>query len=178
MLTRHKSQHGADVTSWPYLTLINSLTTPRRPAATTTLKADSANSILEKQRLNRPVSPHLSIYRPQITWYGSALNRVTGSVLSGGFYVFGAAYLILPLFGWHLDSVSMAAAFGSLPVAAKLAIKLGVALPFTYHSFNGVRHLMWDTGRGLDNKGVQRTGWAVVGLSVVSAAGLAFVGTG
>ena len=74
--------------------------------------------------------------------------------------------------------MSMAAAFGSLPVAAKVAIKLGVALPFTYHSFNGVRHLMWDVGSGLDNKQVQRTGWAVVGLSVVSAAGLAFVGTG
>lgn len=142
------------------------------------MKADSANSILEKQRLNRPVSPHLSVYRPQITWYGSALNRITGSLLSGGFYVFGAAYLVSPLSGWHLDSVSMAAAFGSLSMAAKVAIKFGVALPFTYHGFNGVRHLMWDTGRGLDNKGVQRTGWAVVGLSVVSAAGLAFVGTG
>ena len=70
----------------------------------------------------------------------------------------------------------MAATFGSLPVAAKVAMKFGLAWPFTYHSFNGIRHLVWDTGRELDNKGVQRTGWAVVGLSVVSAAGLAMLG--
>ena len=58
-----------------------------------------------------------------------------------------------------------------------MAIKFGVALPFTYHALGGVRHLVWDTGRQLSNKGVQRTGWAVVGLSIVSAAGLALVGT-
>ena len=57
-------------------------------------------------------------------------------------------------------------------------VKFSIAWPFTYHLLNGVRHLVWDTGRELSNKGVQRTGWAVVGLSVVSAAGLAFVGTG
>lgn len=99
-------------------------------------------------------------------------------MVSGGFYAFGFAYLVSPLFGWHLGSAEMAAAFGSMSTTAKVLIKFGVAWPFTYHSFNGVRHLMWDTGRELDNKGVQRTGWAVVGLSVVSAAGLAMVGTG
>lgn len=40
----------------------------------------------------------------------------------------------------------MAAAFGSLPVAAKFGIKTAIAMPFTYHSLNGVRHLVWDTG--------------------------------
>ena len=62
-----------------------------------------------------------------------------------GVYVFGAAYLVSPLFGWHLDVASMAAAFGSLPVAAKFGIKTAIALPFTYHSFNGLRHLAWDS---------------------------------
>ena len=131
--------------------------------------------MLAKQRLNRPVSPHLSVYRPQITWYSSALNRITGSVLSGGLYVFALAYLVAPLFGWHLESAVLAASFGSLPVAVKVAFKSLVALPFTFHSFNGVRHLVWDVGVGFANKTVMRSGWAVVGLSVASALGLAFV---
>ena len=64
-------------------------------------------------------------------------------------YVFGAAYLVSPLFGWHLDVVSMAAAFGSLPIAAKVGIKTAIAFPFAYHSLNGLRHLAWDTGVGI-----------------------------
>ncbi len=101
------------------------------------------------------------------------MNRFTGAVLSGGFYVFGAAYLVSPLFGWHLDSASMAAAFGSLPVAAKVLAKFAVAMPFTFHSFNGIRHLVWDMGRELSNKAVNTTGWVVVGISTVSALWLA-----
>lgn len=138
---------------------------------------EPTSDILIKQRLNRPVSPHLAIYRPQITWYGSALNRITGSILSGGFYVFGAAYVLAPVMGWHLESASIAAAFGSLPVAAKFGIKALAAFPFTYHSYNGIRHLVWDMGYSINNKQVQRTGWAVVGLSVVSTLGLALYGT-
>lgn len=143
--------------------------------ATQTVRAEDAHEILVKQRLNRPVSPHLSIYKPQITWYGSGLNRITGSVLSGGLYVFGAAYLVAPLFGWHLESATMAAAFGAWPVALKVATKMAVAFPFTYHSFNGLRHFAWDLGKDMSNKQVQRTGWAVVGISVASSVALAFI---
>jgi succinate dehydrogenase (ubiquinone) cytochrome b560 subunit len=148
----------------------------RRQASTsepTPSPSSAPNAILAAQRLRRPVSPHLSIYKPQITWYGSALNRITASLLSGGFYVFGAAYLVAPLFGWHLESASLAAWFGALPVLAKVGIKFGLSLPFTYHAFNGVRHLVWDMGKELSNRQVARTGFAVVGLSLVSSAVLA-----
>jgi len=144
-------------------------------ASHSSTEAVEPGQILARQRLNRPVSPHLSIYRPQITWYGSALHRITGSILSGGLYVFATAYLISPLLGWHLESASIAAAFGALPLAAKFAVKLGVALPFTYHAFNGVRHLVWDLGKQLTNKQVIKTGWTVVGLSVTSAVALALL---
>jgi succinate dehydrogenase (ubiquinone) cytochrome b560 subunit len=129
--------------------------------------------ILVSQRKKRPTSPHLTIYQPQMPWIASGLNRITGSVLSGGFYVFGAAYLVSPLFGWHLDSASMVAAFGSLPVAAKVAAKFAVAMPFTFHSFNGLRHLSWDLGKAFNNKTVIKTGWIVTGVSFVSALWLA-----
>ena len=132
--------------------------------------------ILVAQRKLRPVSPHLTIYQPQIPWILSALNRITGCVVSGGFYVFGAAYLVSPLFGWHMDSATMAAAFGSLPVMAKVAAKFAVAMPFTFHSINGIRHLVWDLALNFKNKSVIATGWTVVGLSVASSLALvAFV---
>jgi succinate dehydrogenase (ubiquinone) cytochrome b560 subunit len=137
------------------------------------LTPSDSYQILVAQRKNRPTSPHLSIYRPQITWYASISHRFTGSVLSGGFYVFGAAYLVSPLFGWHLDSASLAAAFGSLPVLAKVGLKGLVAFPFTFHSFNGIRHLVWDLGKEFSNKAVIRSGWTVVGISAVSALYLA-----
>src|SRR6266516_7958120 len=81
---------------YPSLTLspLSSLVTTEK------LTTTAAHDILAAQRLNRPVSPHLSIYRPQVTWYASALNRITGAVLSGGLYVFAAAYLVSPLLGW------------------------------------------------------------------------------
>jgi succinate dehydrogenase (ubiquinone) cytochrome b560 subunit len=145
-----------------------------RPTSSSTNTSDPTK-ILAQQRLNRPVSPHLSIYRPQITWYGSSIHRITGVAASGSLYLFAMAYLVAPLMGWHLESASIAAAFGSLPFAAKFATKLGLALPFTYHSMNGVRHLIWDTGRLMANKQVIRTGWTVVGLSVTSAVLLALI---
>ncbi|KAG8628386.1 hypothetical protein KVT40_004259 [Elsinoe batatas] len=136
---------------------------------------EAQTSILARQRLQRPVAPHLGIYKPQITWYGSALNRITGSMLSGAFYVYGALYLVAPLFGWQVGTAVMAAGFAKWGVLAKTAVKLPFAFFFTYHSFNGLRHLMWDLGKGVNNVSVQRSGWVAVGLSVVSAVALCFV---
>lgn len=137
--------------------------------------ADANDSVLVRQRLNRPVAPHLMIYKWQTTWILSALNRITGSILSGTFYVFGAAYVAAPLFGWHLDSASIAAAFAAWPAFLQVSTKLFFALPFTFHSFNGLRHLVWDTGSAFRNSQVVKTGWTVVGLSVISALGLALI---
>ncbi|KAI4087603.1 MAG: hypothetical protein LQ344_006667 [Seirophora lacunosa] len=157
--------------------------TQSRPAATESIPPSykvplhDGNAILNRQRLNRPVSPHLTIYQTQIPWTLSALNRITGSVLSGGFYVFGFAYLVSPLLGWHIESAALAQSFAELPTLVKGGLKFLVALPFTFHSFNGVRHLIWDSGREFANKSVVRSGWVVMGLTVVSSLGLAVYGT-
>jgi succinate dehydrogenase (ubiquinone) cytochrome b560 subunit len=108
-----------------------------------------------------------------MTWYASITHRITGSILSGGFYIFGSAYLVAPLLGWHLDSASLVAAFASWPVALKVAAKFSVALPFTFHSFNGFRHLAWDMGKTMTNSMINKTGWTVTAISVVSALYLA-----
>ncbi|KAL8772782.1 MAG: hypothetical protein Q9209_002127 [Squamulea sp. 1 TL-2023] len=150
--------------------------THSRLAATQNVPGDEAYAILKAQRAARPISPHLTIYQTQIPWVLSGLNRITGSLLSGGFYVFGAAYLVSPLLGWHLESSALAASFAELPTAVKLLLKFGVALPFTFHSWNGIRHLVWDCGMELANKSVVRTGQVVMGLTVVSSGALAVYG--
>ncbi|KAI4120447.1 MAG: hypothetical protein LQ338_007014 [Usnochroma carphineum] len=147
-----------------------------RPQATN-IEPTEADAILMRQRRSRPISPHLSIYQTQIPWVMSALNRITGSLLSGAFYLFGFTYLISPLFGWHMESSALAESFAQLPTAVRGGLKFMVALPFTYHGFNGMRHLVWDSGRELANKSVVRTGWVVMGLTVVCSAGLAVYGT-
>ncbi|RFU31504.1 hypothetical protein B7463_g4800, partial [Scytalidium lignicola] len=149
------------------------LTMQTRPATTQKITTSDAHSILAAQRKNRPTSPHLSIYQPQIPWIASSLHRITGAIVSGGFYIFGAAYLVSPLFGWHMDSASMAAAFAAWPAALKVATKSVIALPFTFHAFNGVRHLVWDFGKEFKNKQVINTGLVVFSLAGLSTIYLA-----
>ncbi|KIW07029.1 succinate dehydrogenase, cytochrome b556 subunit [Verruconis gallopava] len=141
----------------------------RREVTSQNVSKEAAGEILAKQRLRRPVSPHLSIYRWQITWIPSAANRVTGVALSGLFYLYGIGYLIAPAMGWHLESAVVAASVAAWPVAAKVLLKTTLALPFTFHSLNGLRHLTWDLGKMITNKKVQQTGWTVVIASVLSA---------
>lgn len=143
-----------------------------RPAASAATSQDDAQSILAAQRLNRPISPHLTVYKIQMTSSLSILHRATGGFVSGVFYAFGAAYLVAPIFGWHLETASLAAAFGALPVAAKLLAKTVAALPFTYHCVNGIRHLVWDTGAMMTNQQVINTGYAMLAATTVGTLAL------
>lgn len=103
------------------------------------------------------------------------LNRLTGIALSGTFYAFGAAYLVAPYLGWHLESAVLAASFAKWPVVLQGLTKFFVSLPFTFHAFNGIRHLVWDTASAITNKKVIQTGWTAVGLTVLSSLVLAFI---
>jgi succinate dehydrogenase (ubiquinone) cytochrome b560 subunit len=133
----------------------------------------SESTILEKQRLARPVSPHLSIYKPQITWIASSGHRITGVVLSGGLYLWSIVYLIGPALGFQAGSAALAAGFAAWPFVLKAAAKVMLAFPLVFHSFNGLRHIAWDFGLGFATKQVIQTGWFVVGLSAVSSLYLA-----
>ncbi|KAH6641022.1 hypothetical protein F5144DRAFT_562311 [Chaetomium tenue] len=150
-------------------------TTQMRPVATQKLTPADATAILAKQRLNRPVSPHLDVYDKQQTWFGGSIwMRITGSAFSGSLYVFATAYLAAPLVGWHLESASLAAAFGALPFAAKGALKFLAAWPFAFHAINGVRHLLFDMAVGFKRQTIVKSGWYIWGASVVSGLYLAF----
>lgn len=64
----------------------------------------------------------------------------------------------------------MAAVFGGLPTAVKVGVKTLVAAPFAYHFWNGIRHLVWDSGRGLSKAQLGRSG-VLVGVLVVGTVG-------
>lgn len=106
---------------------------------------------------DRPLSPHISIYRWPITMVLSILHRITGIALSLGLVVFVA---------WLFDAASgpesyavflsvMGSAFGKL-------LLIGWSFAFFLHLSNGVRHLLWDTGRGLEKGQANLSSWLVL----------------
>jgi succinate dehydrogenase / fumarate reductase, cytochrome b subunit len=105
----------------------------------------------------RPLSPHLQIYRPQITTVLSISHRFSGAVLSGGFLLL--VYWLAALAAGNEAYAAALAFFGAWPV--RLMLFLGT-LAFYFHLANGLRHLWWDTGRGFEIAQVKASGWAVV----------------
>jgi len=145
----------------------------RRFVSTEPMTAPDNIALLNAQRTHRPTSPHLAIYQPQITWLLSGLNRITGVALSGVLYGASLLYLLHPMFP-VIDSAHAVSLAASMPVWLKGGLKLIFALPFTFHTFNGVRHLLWDVGQGLTLKGVYAGGYTVLALTAVSSIYLAF----
>ncbi|CAG8738360.1 22365_t:CDS:2 [Cetraspora pellucida] len=136
---------------------------------------DEYNKILNIQRAARPISPHMTIYQPQITWYMSGFHRITGGALATALYGGAIAYAIQGQLGLGLNSDALIAEIATLPASLKFAGKFALAFPFTFHTFNGVRHLIWDTGSALTLKGVYATGYTVLGLSAISTLGLCMI---
>ncbi len=108
-------------------------------------------------RGNRPLSPHLSIYRPQLTSVTSILTRITGNAM------LVAALLIV---WWFLAAATSPEAYATAnAVITSLLGDLVMALSLWglwYHTLAGVRHLIWDNAVGLDIPTAYKLGWGVV----------------
>ncbi|EZA55187.1 Succinate dehydrogenase cytochrome b560 subunit, mitochondrial [Ooceraea biroi] len=123
-------------------------------------------------RLKRPMSPHLQIYQIQLTWVLSITHRSTGMMLSSYAIFLGLGTLFIPGgIPCFIETVQNLC----LPTSILFAGKTLLALPATFHTFNGLRHLMWDLGQLLTIKEVYSTGYLVTGLSVISALALAMM---
>ena len=110
----------------------------------------------------RPLSPHLSVYKPQITTAMSIFHRLTGIALAFGLPVF-VMWLLVVAGGPQIYS-SFMECFKS-PVGQILLF--GWSFSFFYHFFCGIRHLLWDAGYFLTIKGVYSTGRIAIGLALV-----------
>lgn len=115
---------------------------------------------------NRPLSPHLQIYRPQLTSVLSIAHRGAGVALG-----VGAAFFAW----WLLAAASGPEAYGTAQAFFGSALGIIVLAGFTfalfYHLCNGIRHLFWDAGMGLELDRAYRSGWAVIAASIVLTAG-------
>uniref|UniRef100_A0A2A4IX83 Uncharacterized protein n=1 Tax=Heliothis virescens TaxID=7102 RepID=A0A2A4IX83_HELVI len=115
-------------------------------------------------RLKRPMSPHLSIYAPQLTSVLSVSHRATGMILSGYFSVLGIGALVLPHDISHYIAIIESL---NLSPATLFLGKFLLAAPVGYHLANGVRHLFWDMAKGLTIKEVYSSGYTMLAASVI-----------
>ncbi len=113
-------------------------------------------------RGNRPLSPHLQIYRPQLTSMTSIFTRITGNALIVGTLLI-VWWLLAAATGpdyFETANAVLTSWFGDL-------VMFGSLWALWYHTLAGLRHLYWDTGRGLDVPTAEKLGWGVIGGSVV-----------
>lgn len=115
----------------------------------------------------RPLSPHLQVYRPQMTSVMSILHRAAGVVLTTGTLIIAAWLVSLALGKEAYDFVVMVIGH---PLGQFVLFGYSVAL--IYHALNGVRHLGWDLGFGLTIPQVYKHGQIVLFLTVVLTMGL------
>lgn len=125
---------------------------------------------------NRPLSPHLGIYRWQITMTMSILHRATGVALA-----VGTLALVYWLTAAGLGPDSYAEAQGLFASWFGQLLLAGWAFSFFYHLCNGIRHLAWDAGWGFEIRTLYITGytvWLAAGLLTAGALYLAYTGGG
>jgi succinate dehydrogenase / fumarate reductase, cytochrome b subunit len=114
---------------------------------------------------NRPLSPHLQIYRWQLPMVLSILHRATGIALS-----VGALYLAT----WVMYAAASPKAYALFQgfngsIVGRIVLG-GWLFSAFFHLCNGIRHLFWDAGYGFELKDAYRSGWIVVGLSLIATA--------
>ena len=113
-------------------------------------------------RGKRPLSPHLTIYRPQLTSITSILTRITGNAL-----ILGALLFVWWLLSAAISAEAFAVADWAISSILGKGIMLGSIWALWYHTLAGVRHLIWDNAVGLDLEVAYTLGWIVVFGSAV-----------
>jgi len=114
-----------------------------------------------RQTVERPLSPHLSIYKPLINMVMSILHRLTGAALYFGTLLL-AAWLVATAMGevqFSYVNALFAHPLGQL-------VLFGYTWALTHHMLGGIRHLIWDTGRGLQIWQVNTLSWLTILCSI------------
>lgn len=115
----------------------------------------------------RPLSPHLQVYKPQISSVLSIFHRLSGIYLSLGGYVL---VLWLGFLAFYPEGfASLSALFGT---ALGKVLLMSWTAAFFYHFSNGIRHLFWDAGKGYELDTMAKSGWAVLAVSLTMTLGV------
>ena len=110
-----------------------------------------------KLRIERPLSPHLQIYRPMLTMTMSIVHRVTGAAL-----YFGTVILALWLIAAASGKANFDVAQAVLGSFLGRIVLFGYTWALLHHMLGGIRHLIWDTGRGLEPGEREMLAWATL----------------
>jgi succinate dehydrogenase / fumarate reductase cytochrome b subunit len=115
--------------------------------------------------VHRPLSPHLQIYKWQLTSVLSILHRATGIALA-----VGALYLAI----WVICAAASPRTYATFQgfnasIVGRIVLGGWLFAGF-YHLCNGIRHLFWDAGYGFALKDAYRSGWIVVAVSLIATA--------
>lgn len=113
----------------------------------------------------RPLSPNIQLYRPQLTSVLSILNRLTGVLLS-----VAAIGLVIWLLAAAAGPQSYAAVLTAFTSWVGQVVLFGCTFAFFLHFLGGIRHLVWDTVHGFELGTIYLSGWTVVAASVVLTA--------
>ncbi len=119
----------------------------------------------------RVLSPHLQIYRPNLTMAMSILHRITGAVLY--FSTFLGVWWLMGLASGPKYFAYVNGMFRSWPA---LVILFAVSYQLFHHAFGGIRHLVWDSGRGFSVRSAERLGLISLALAIISTALVWFLG--
>ena len=133
-----------------------------QPMASSTAYEEMRQFWDKNRQLNRPLSPHLSIYKPQLTSMLSLCHRVTGIMMAITVPSVAAALLVLPGdFETYITMIRSLDMGNVIITAAKYIL----GFPVIYHYINGIRHLAWDWAMGFSMKDTYRTGYFVFALA-------------
>ena len=106
---------------------------------------------------DRPLSPHLQVYQPQLTSVLSIMHRLTGVALA-----VGTLLLVYWLVAAAAGPEAFAGAQAFIGSLIGYLLLLGWSAALFYHLANGIRHLFWDAGMGFELENAYRSGWAVL----------------
>jgi succinate dehydrogenase / fumarate reductase cytochrome b subunit len=124
-----------------------------------------------KSKVERPLSPHLQIYRPMLTMTMSIVHRMTGAAL-----YFGTVLLV-----WWLVALASGPEYCAYvqDIAGSVVGRLvlfGYTWALVHHALGGLRHLVWDTGRGFELPTVERVARATLAGSIIVTLGIWVIG--
>ncbi len=125
----------------------------------------------EQQPCFRPLSPHLQIYRPNLTMVMSILHRITGAVLY--FATFAGVWWLMGLASGPKYFAYVDAMFRSWP---GLIMLFAIMYQLFHHAFGGIRHLIWDADYCFSVRAAERMGLISLGLSIFSTLAIWFLG--
>lgn len=126
-------------------------------------EASAAGGRRDKGPVERPLSPHLQVYSPLINMVMSIVHRITGAAL-----YFGTVLLACWLLAAATGPEQFAYVTGIFGSVLGRIVLIGYTWALLHHMFGGLRHLVWDTGRGFELATVDMMCW----MSLVGSVGL------